>query len=275
MRKRNLKATVKGGKKPHHFLDFLFLAEHRDQHRRDGTIPASFVKLPARTKLKRLPKKSSDKVTFTKPKNHFQQKKSSLQQNMNLATTNTYVPRPMPVIVTPPRPIHGVTTNRFFPTNYPANMMPCHQHQMFYMHSSAAHPNNNACQARNYIFNDRNASTQKVITDSRLPPSKLNLNVATVENEAIEHLLQEEIMSPRESEAKWLADALLDPNVEVQMNAMKDSLLSDNPKRPSLSHESIEKVLALKLMESADFEALLNSPMEDFEDTDMITMCSI
>ena len=31
MRKRNLKATVEGGKKPHHFLDFLFLAEHRDK----------------------------------------------------------------------------------------------------------------------------------------------------------------------------------------------------------------------------------------------------
>ena len=31
VRKRNLKATVEGGKKPHHFLDFLFLAEHRDK----------------------------------------------------------------------------------------------------------------------------------------------------------------------------------------------------------------------------------------------------
>jgi len=31
VRKRNLKATVENGKKPHHFLDFLFLAQHRDQ----------------------------------------------------------------------------------------------------------------------------------------------------------------------------------------------------------------------------------------------------
>jgi hypothetical protein len=30
VRKRNLKATVENGKKPHHFLDFLFLAQHRD-----------------------------------------------------------------------------------------------------------------------------------------------------------------------------------------------------------------------------------------------------
>lgn len=31
VRKRNLKATVEGGKKPHHFLDFLFLVENRDK----------------------------------------------------------------------------------------------------------------------------------------------------------------------------------------------------------------------------------------------------
>lgn len=37
MRKRNLKATVEKGKKPHHFLDFLFLADYRDkQGFRDG-----------------------------------------------------------------------------------------------------------------------------------------------------------------------------------------------------------------------------------------------
>ena len=35
MRKRNLKATVQKGKKPHHFLDFLFLADSRDS---DDTI---------------------------------------------------------------------------------------------------------------------------------------------------------------------------------------------------------------------------------------------
>lgn len=32
VRKRNLKATVEKGKKPHHFLDFLFLADDRDKN---------------------------------------------------------------------------------------------------------------------------------------------------------------------------------------------------------------------------------------------------
>jgi len=31
VRKRNLKATVEGGKKPHHFLDFVFLSQDRDR----------------------------------------------------------------------------------------------------------------------------------------------------------------------------------------------------------------------------------------------------
>ena len=31
VRKRNLKATVEGGKKPHHFLDFLFLVQNREK----------------------------------------------------------------------------------------------------------------------------------------------------------------------------------------------------------------------------------------------------
>jgi hypothetical protein len=38
VRKRNLKATVEGGKKPHHFLDFVFLAHDRE---RRHTIAAS------------------------------------------------------------------------------------------------------------------------------------------------------------------------------------------------------------------------------------------
>ena len=38
VRKRNLKATVEKGKKPHHFLDFLFLADSRDKNESQGLL---------------------------------------------------------------------------------------------------------------------------------------------------------------------------------------------------------------------------------------------
>jgi hypothetical protein len=39
VRKRNMKATVEGGKKPHHFVDFLFLAQDRDRRQAQGLDP--------------------------------------------------------------------------------------------------------------------------------------------------------------------------------------------------------------------------------------------
>ena len=39
VRKRNLKATVERGKKPHHFLDFLFLAEDRENKGEEKSTP--------------------------------------------------------------------------------------------------------------------------------------------------------------------------------------------------------------------------------------------
>jgi hypothetical protein len=49
VRKRNMKATVEHGKKPHHFLDFLFLASNRDKQNQTTTLnPVSpFGKSPA------------------------------------------------------------------------------------------------------------------------------------------------------------------------------------------------------------------------------------
>ncbi|GFH55132.1 hypothetical protein CTEN210_11608 [Chaetoceros tenuissimus] len=53
VRKRNLKATVQKGKKPHHFLDFLFLADHRDkQHNKDVILSVTKSKSTSKRKKK-------------------------------------------------------------------------------------------------------------------------------------------------------------------------------------------------------------------------------
>ena len=72
MRKRNLKATVEKGKKPHHFLDFLFLADNRDmgtvftaparkaQGRKSVAKKGSAIGKPARPQQALASKKSHD-----------------------------------------------------------------------------------------------------------------------------------------------------------------------------------------------------------------------
>ena len=62
VRKRNLKATVEQGKKPHHFIDFVFLANDRERREAQGLEPVSrFGKgsnldLDARSKRRRHPR---------------------------------------------------------------------------------------------------------------------------------------------------------------------------------------------------------------------------
>jgi hypothetical protein len=43
VRKRNMKATIEGGKKPHHFVDFLFLAQDRDRRQAQGLDPSTMA----------------------------------------------------------------------------------------------------------------------------------------------------------------------------------------------------------------------------------------
>lgn len=62
VRKRNRKATCEGGKKPHHFIDFLFLVQGRDTPaiERSATFPLSKseTKLAKRTETNRLKRKN-------------------------------------------------------------------------------------------------------------------------------------------------------------------------------------------------------------------------
>jgi Homeobox KN domain len=69
VRKRNVKATCKGGKKPHHFIDFLFLAFDREKKRNAGhtsprTGSCSKNKMSAKPVFKMLP---TSAVTVVSP----------------------------------------------------------------------------------------------------------------------------------------------------------------------------------------------------------------
>jgi hypothetical protein len=61
VRKRNLKATVEQGKKPHHFIDFVFLANDRERREAQGLepLPVSVKGQPRRKKQKKAPKPAS------------------------------------------------------------------------------------------------------------------------------------------------------------------------------------------------------------------------
>jgi len=81
VRKRNLKAVVENGKKPHHFLDFLFLAEDRD--RKHGLCIAEHDDSTQPTKVVR------DKKSKTKPDDDFV--KSSMKNDCDARLFNLQV----------------------------------------------------------------------------------------------------------------------------------------------------------------------------------------
>lgn len=66
VRKRNVKATCKGGKKPHHFIDFLFLAHDRDLKRKAGSN-SNMVTLTKAKAAKKVSAKNHDKKKYLAP----------------------------------------------------------------------------------------------------------------------------------------------------------------------------------------------------------------
>eukprot|EP00592_Proboscia_alata_P010368 CAMPEP_0194357730 /NCGR_PEP_ID=MMETSP0174-20130528/5167_1 /TAXON_ID=216777 /ORGANISM="Proboscia alata, Strain PI-D3" /LENGTH=760 /DNA_ID=CAMNT_0039127871 /DNA_START=51 /DNA_END=2333 /DNA_ORIENTATION=+ len=100
VRKRNLKATVEGGKKPHHFLDFLFLADARERSSQNGALSSN-----NKTKIATLrsPKKKDRKVekeTTSSRKRRYKDSNNnvsskSVEQAKLITTTNAYPPTTM------------------------------------------------------------------------------------------------------------------------------------------------------------------------------------
>lgn len=74
VRKRNLKATVEKGKKPHHFLDFLFLANDRDEK---GGMQQSRVSSSLRAMKKAPPRKKKGKKATPKRQSKIQKASNS------------------------------------------------------------------------------------------------------------------------------------------------------------------------------------------------------
>ncbi len=82
VRKRNLKATVEKGKKPHHFLDFLFLANDRDEKGGTNTqIQQSKVSSSSRVIKKAPPRKKKGKKATPKRQSKFQKASNSSSTN--------------------------------------------------------------------------------------------------------------------------------------------------------------------------------------------------
>ncbi len=79
VRKRNLKATVEKGKKPHHFLDFLFLANDRDQRLLEGNNNQS-SNTTSKTTRKTTSRTKQGKKTASKKQNGFKKTRSYTNQ---------------------------------------------------------------------------------------------------------------------------------------------------------------------------------------------------
>ena len=94
VRKRNMKATVEGGKKPHHFLDFLFLSQERDrqaaQLQEEGTL-INFTAQNDNTRGLRRPRKAKSKRQVPKKREKKNKAKGNFLSSSK-ASSNFYMP---------------------------------------------------------------------------------------------------------------------------------------------------------------------------------------
>jgi hypothetical protein len=89
VRKRNLKATIEGGKKPHHFLDFLFMAVHRERQQMLNKGQSSMGPVAKQNPRKQKPRKPRKQ----KPKKQKSDEQKSDEQKLKKQRPNKQKPR--------------------------------------------------------------------------------------------------------------------------------------------------------------------------------------
>jgi len=285
VRKRNLKATIEG-KKPHHFLDFLFLAEHRDKSGEDTKLGNTGKGKPRAAKKRPAPK------TPEKPK---RARTSRSSKRIALQSKKSSVPFPtIPQInaVSPPYPHYTPPPFGFNASMSPAPgsvpfgcniVTPLPPPLQIFRFPGSHHfaapwptPIQHAVPPppSNVSGSDNEMKDMELEeTVGKGPSTKLNMDWGLDEST----LMKEDIISPRGEKATvWVVDALLEPSsgdplkmcfVEKVRSSFEEA---DGSKRPSLTLEHIDSAVQTQGMGSENLEDLLNSPMEEVDESRFI-----
>lgn len=284
VRKRNLKATLEG-KKPHHFLDFLFLAEHRDKNGGDtklGNMGKSKRKAANKSPAPKTPVKSKRAKTTRSSKQMALQPRRSSAPFPTMPQVNTTI-APNPHCTPPPfrfkasmSPAAGIMP---FGCNVVTPLPPPLQIMSFPgSHHFSAHwplPIQHTAPPPPAIVGTVTSSDNEMKDiemgeeNDKDPTMNLNMDWGLDESK----LMTEEIISPRgEGASEWIVDALLepcpgDPLKQCFVEKVRSSFEEpDTTKRPSLTLEHIDSVVPTQGMES-NLEELLNSPMEEVDES--------
>lgn len=254
MRKRNLKATVEGGKKPHHFLDFLFLAENRDKH--DTTSPNKKIKSSIGKKTSSRKKPCVRKSKNQRASQNICNKPNFRQKEIPVMPTQTIEQTPFLVTPTPSHFGSSVLPPklRIFELSSEFETMPIP------------------------LSYSRNTDKSHHVTDGGI--GDVQMKEATLHNEEVlvgksglseveMSLMNEDILTPRKEDALSVVQTLMDYDPELPIESVKLGLVG---KRLSIPMNSFEKVLpSLQDFCPTDIDDLLNSPMEDLgDDCDLV-----